>query len=67
MKLFELHLQGQREPLKVELDCSGIDELADLAGRCRFIVGYFAEADECGCHAKMMIAASRISLAVEVE
>lgn len=66
MKRFQLHLQGQHEPLTVELGCSGVEQLADLASNSRFVIGYLDATDECGCQPKVMIAAARISCAIEL-
>ncbi|MFM7403119.1 MAG: hypothetical protein ACKO1N_03270 [Erythrobacter sp.] len=66
MKRFQLHLQGQHESLTVELGCSGVEQLAELAGSSRFVIGHLDVTDECGCQPKVMIAAARISCAIEL-
>lgn len=66
MKLFQIHLQGQRDPLAVELDCLDVQQLADLAGHSRFVVGYLSTVDDNGCQPKVMIATSKISCAIEL-
>lgn len=66
MARFQIHLQGQHEPMTVELDCSGVEQLADLASNSRYVIGYLDATDECGCQPKVMIAAARISCAIEL-
>lgn len=65
MKSFIIHLQGQREPLFVDLDCDSVDDLAELAAQSRFVIGHLVAADEEGCCRRVMIAAGRISCALE--
>lgn len=65
MKRYELHMLGRREPIYVELDCLGIEELAELASQSRFVIGHLADIDECGCQPKVMVAAQRIFCAIE--
>jgi len=59
-------LQGQHEPLTVELDYPSVEQLAELASNSRFVIGYLDAVEECGCHPKVMIAAARISCAIEL-
>ena len=66
MKPYVIHLQSQREPIFVELDCDSVDQLAELATQTRFLIGHLVEVDEQGCHARVMISAGRISCAFEV-
>ncbi len=66
MRQFQIHIQGQRDPMHVELDCAGLDQLVELASHSRFVVGFLAGVDESGCQPKVMIAASRISCAIEL-
>jgi hypothetical protein len=66
MKPYLIHLQGQREPLLVDLECDSISDLADLAAQSRFLIGHLTAPDEQGCCARVMIAAGRISCAVEI-
>lgn len=66
MKPFLIHLQGQREPIFVELDCHSVDDLAELAAQSRFLIGNLVEVDEQGCNARVMVAAGRISCAIEM-
>lgn len=66
MAQYLIHLQGSREPLFVELDCSGVDDLAELAAQSRFLIGNLVEEDEQGCCASIMLAAARISCAIQI-
>lgn len=62
---FMIHLMGQPVPLTIDLDCSSVDELAELTGQSRFLVGHMAMADEDGVCRRVMIATSRIQCAIE--
>lgn len=66
MKPYLIHLQGQREPIFVELDCPSVDDLAELAAQARFLIGNLFHVDDQGCSARVMIAAARISCAIEI-
>ncbi|MFO6428865.1 hypothetical protein ACLBKT_02125 [Erythrobacter sp. W302b] len=66
MTLYLIQLQGQREPIHVELDCPNVDHLAELAAQSRFLIGNLVSVDEQGCNPRVMIAAGRISCAIEV-
>lgn len=66
MKLFQIHLQGHREPIKLELELEGIEELADYASKARFLVGYLLHDEEEASRIKVLIAATRISCAIEM-
>jgi hypothetical protein len=66
MTPYLIHLQGQREPIYLELDCPSVDHLAELASESRFLIGHLVATDEHGCQAKVMIATGRISCAIEV-
>tara|TARA_B100001057_G_scaffold481356_1_gene555300 strand:+ start:1498 stop:1701 length:204 start_codon:yes stop_codon:yes gene_type:complete len=65
MTPFQIHLQGQKDPILVELDCLDVEQLSELASQARFVIGHLIATDEYGCQPRIMIAASRISCAIE--
>lgn len=65
MARFALYLTGNRTPIEVDLEANSAAELADLAARSKFIVGHMAEADADGICPSVLIATSRVQLAVE--
>ena len=67
MTCFAIHLMGQPVPLSIDLDCNGVDQLAEILERSRFVVGNMAEPDEDGVCRRVMIAASRIQCAIEAD
>ncbi len=67
MAIFQIHLMGQNQPIKIDLLCGSIDELADQAGTTRFLSGYMTEPDVDGVCRRVMIAASRIQCVIEAD
>lgn len=65
MASFTIHLMGQSVPLTIDLDCNSVDELAEIAGQSRFVIGHLDNADEDGVCRRVMIATSRIQCAIE--
>lgn len=45
MKPYLIDLQGQREPIFVELNCLSVDDLAELAAQSRFLIGHLVSVD----------------------
>lgn len=66
MAIFLIHLMGQHQPIKLDLPCANIDELASEASHTRFLAGHMADADEEGVCRRVMIAAQRIQCVIEV-
>jgi hypothetical protein len=62
---FTIHLMGQSIPLTIDLDCHSIDELSEIVGQSRFIIGHLENTDEDGVCRRVMIATSRIQCAIE--
>ena len=67
MPSFTIHLMGQAVPLSVDLDCAGVDELAEAVGQSRFVIGNLTEPDEDGVCRRVMVATSRIHSAIEAD
>lgn len=65
MTCFTVHMMGQSVPITVDLDYHNVDELADVVGQSRFLLGHMTQADEDGVCRRVMIATSRIQCAVE--
>ena len=65
MAAFSIHLIGQSVSLSIDLDCASVDELAELVGQARFLIGNLTEPDEDGVCRRVMIAANRIQCAIE--
>ena len=65
MPSFTIHWMGQAVPLSIDLDCAGVDELAESASQSRFVIGNLTEPDEDGVCRRVMVATSRIQCAVE--
>ena len=65
MTAFSIHLIGQSAPLSIDLACASVDELAELVGQARFVVGNLTDPDEDGVCRRVMIATSRIQCAIE--
>lgn len=66
MATFLIHLMGQGQPIKLDLPCASIDELAGEASHTRFLIGHITDADEEGVCRRVMIAAQRIQCVIEV-
>ena len=67
MAVFFIHLMGQGQPIKLDMLCADIDELADEASRARFLAGHMAEPDEEGICRRVLIAAQRIQCVIEAD
>lgn len=65
MATFTIHLMGQATPVTLDLPLASVDELAELAGQTRFLVGHLNEADGEGVCRRVMVATSRIQCAIE--
>lgn len=65
MASFHIHLMSQTMPLVVDLEFTGIDELAEAVGQSRFVIGNLTEPDEDGVCRRVMVATSRIQCVLE--
>jgi hypothetical protein len=65
MATFSIHLMGQQQPIKIDLPCADIDDLAAQSSYTRFLAGHMTEPDEDGVCRRVMIATGRIQCAIE--
>lgn len=65
MAAFSIYLMGQHQPIGVDLDCGGIDDLIEQASRTKFLAGHLNEPDEDGVFRRVMIATCRIQCVIE--